>query len=137
MTTRHDTLPDPHPGLSPALNAKVAQTLIEGGAELKKLPVGRALIVQTQNTTYRVERVKEGQKDFPFLISGHPRICPEPRRARISGSTFGRGGMLHMAFIGRAMNMEFHVEGDTRTYTTTTVSEIEEVEANAAAPPGE
>ena len=42
MTTR-DTLADPHPGLSPRLNAQVAQSLIDGGAKLSKLPVGGAL----------------------------------------------------------------------------------------------
>lgn len=131
---KHDTLPDAHPNLSPALNAKVAQTLIEGGADLTKLPVGRALIVKTENTTYRIERVKEGRKDCPFLISGHPRICPEPVRAGISGSTFDRGGMLRMAFVGRQMNMEFYVQGNSRTYSTTTISEIEEVDAKADSP---
>ena len=54
MTTR-DTLPDPHPGLSPRLNAQVAQSL---------------------------------------------------------------------------MNMEFHVEGETRAYTTTTIEEVEEAAAD-------
>ena len=129
MTTR-DTLPDPHPGLSPRLNAQVAQSLIEGGAKLSKLPVGGALRVRTQNTTYRIERIAEGETGHPFLLSGHPRICPQPRRATITGSTFGRGGMLRIGFVGHTMNMEFHVEGETRAYTTTTIDEVEEAAAD-------
>ncbi len=93
--TNKDTLPDPHPGLSPRLNAQV-------------------------------ERVAEGGTGHPFLLSGHPQICPKPTRATITGSTFGHGGMLRIGFIGRSMNMEFFVRGNPHAYTTTTIKEVEE-----------
>ena len=123
MTTR---LPDHHPNLSPELNARIADSMIEGGADLRKLGVGKILNVRTKNTSYRIERVEGPGADCPFLLSGHPRICPEPTRAGISGSTFGRGGMLRMGFIGRGMHMEFHVERENQTFTTSEVVEVEE-----------
>lgn len=123
------TLPEQHPNLSDTLNQQVAESSVAEGADLKALPVGGAIAVTTRNTSYRVERVHAGEKDLPFLISGHPRICPEPKRCGISGSSFGRGGMLRFGFIGRGMNMEFHVAGSTRRYTTTEVVEVREAAA--------
>ena len=131
MTTQ---LPDRHPNLSPEIHDQIVRSTIEGGAKLALLPVGGVLRVRTRNTTYRIERVAEGESDHPFLLSGHPRICPEPVRAGISGSSYG-GGMLHRQFIGRGMLMEFHVRRD-RSYTTTPIAEVEEIQRPAEAAAG-
>ena len=125
------TLREQHPNLSDELNRQVAESALAEGALLEAVPVGGAFAVTTRNTSYRIERVHAGDKDLPFLISGHPRICPEPKRCGISGSSFGRGGMLRMGFVGRGMNMEFHVAGSTRRYTTTEVLEVREAAAAA------
>ena len=130
MTTK--TLPERHPNLSRELNDQVAQTLIEGGSDLRKLETGRVREVTTRNTRYRIERVHDGEKNFPFLMSGHQRICPEAKRAAISGSSYG-GGMLRIGFIGRGMQMEFQLASDDRRYTTTEVRELVETGGSAAA----
>ena len=108
--------PDPHPNLSPDLNTQVAHTLIEGGADLRQIPKGGALVVTTLNTVYRVERRTDGETNHPFRISGHRRICPQPRRANIIGSSWG-GPMLRPHFVGRGMCMEVCLENEGRKYT--------------------
>ena len=118
-------MPESHPNLSRELNDQVAESMIQGGADLGKLAIGGVVEATTRNTKYRIERVHDGEHDSPFLISGHPRICPEPKRAAISGSSYG-GGMLRIGFIGRGMLMEFQLAGDDRSYTTTQVGEVVE-----------
>ena len=49
--------------------------------DLNNLEVGKKLEVSTQNTTYLIERREDG-----LYISGHPKICPEPKRVNITGS---------------------------------------------------
>ena len=131
-----NTLPERHPNLSRELNDQITRTLIEGGADLRKLKPGRVVEATTRNTRYRIERVHDGEKDFPFLMSGQPRMCPEPRRAAISGSSYG-GGMLRLGFIGRGMRMEFRLASEDRSYTTTEVLELVETAGSspAAEPP--
>ena len=125
---RPDMLPEHHPGLSAKINDQIAKTLIDGTADLRKLKVGEIIEVTTTNTKYRIERVRDRDAEYPFLMSGHPRLCPEPVRASISGSTFDRsGGMLSIDFVGRRMFMEFHLAGHDRTFTTTEVAEVEEI----------
>ena len=41
--------------------------------------------------------------------------------------------MLRIGFIGRGMNMEFHIAGSTRRYTTTEVVEVRGRSARHAA----
>ena len=118
---------EPHPNLSDEINRNIAQSEIEGGADLRKLKVGHSLKVQTKNTTYIIKRVAPGDVDWPFLISGSERFCPVPTKARIHGSTWG-GSMLKQHFIGRGMHMEFSHENNPLAYVTTTpVQEIEEI----------
>ena len=127
------TLPGPHPGLSQELNDQIAQTMIEGGADLRRLKTGQAIEATTRNTKYRIERVHDGEKNFPFLMSGHPRLCPEPTRAAISGSSHG-GGMLRLGFVGRGMRMEFRLANKDRGYMTTEIAELVEAEPGSATP---
>ena len=73
-------LPEAHPNLSAEINDRIQQIAIEGGADLTLLRAGRKLEVQTRNTLYAIERVSDDEDDdYPFLISGHPRICPKPK----------------------------------------------------------
>ena len=120
-----------HPSLSPEINAKIAQTLVEGGADLRKLRPGRELVVTTANTTYRIQKTEEGspRRATRYLMTGHPRICPEPTPATIAGSSWG-GALLRTAFIGRGMTMEFTANG--RDFMSTPIREIDEVDAGAA-----
>ena len=121
-----------HPNLSPEINRQIHQTLIEGGADLRLLPTGGTIEVQTMNTLYRIERVGNDDEAHPFLLSGHPRICPEPRRVAISGSSFG-SGMLRMQFVGRAMNLEFSTENGN-PYVTSPIAEVQEVNTASGEP---
>lgn len=115
----------PSPYLSDEINRNIEASQIAGGAKLRDLEVGRTLKVQTRNTTYLVKRVSPGPSGFE--ISGHERFCPTPKPACIHGSTWG-GSMLKMEFLGRGMHMEFHLNDDPcQTYTTTPISEIEEL----------
>lgn len=78
----------------------------------------------------------EGDRNYPFLMSGHPRLCPQPTRVAIAGSTRGRGGTLHIGWIDRMMNMEFTVENTGSSYTTTDILEVEEMDGPPGTAPG-
>jgi len=93
----------PHPNLSDGVNGNIVQSEIEGGVDLRALPPGTVLEVQTQNRSYTV--VSQGWGEA--LISGHPEYCPVPVLVKINGSTWG-GSMIREAWIGRGMRMEFH-----------------------------
>lgn len=126
-----------HPNLSDDINRNIAKSEIDGGVWLQMptgevarkeateggnvLTEGRALLVQTKNTLYRIE--KRGEDDF--YISGHARYCPEPTKANIHGSTWG-GSMLKMGWVGRGMHLEFSTSAHG-TVTTSTISDISEV----------
>ena len=91
-----------HPNLSDEINRNIIQSEIEGGVDLRDLPAGSVLAIQTQNRFYRV--VSLG--DDTALISGHPEFCPDPVQVRIHGSTWG-GSMLKTRYVGRGMHLEF------------------------------
>lgn len=113
-----------HPNLSEEINANIAQSEIEGGVFIDKLPVGAVLHVRTQNTSYTVEKREDG-----MYISGHAKYCPEPMKTAIVGSTWG-GSMLKAGFIGRGMHLEFTDPryGRRGTVTTSEIKEITEVQ---------
>ena len=92
----------PHPNLSDEINRHIIQSEVEGGVDLRDLPPGSVLAIQTQNRFYTV--VSLG--DDTALISGHPEFCPDPVQVRIHGSTWG-GSMLKTRFVGRGMHLEF------------------------------
>lgn len=107
-----------HPNLSDEINRNIAQSEADGGVSLKSLAVGKALLVQTKNTLYRIE--KRGESEF--YISGNQRFCPEPTKTSIHGSTWG-GSMLKVGFVGIGMRLEFSVEGH-RAITTSVISSV-------------
>jgi hypothetical protein len=107
-------------GLSPEIRHNIAKSAIDGGVWLKDVPVGTALLIQTQNTAYELRR----ESDNAWLIRGHARFCPTWTRVVVHGSTWG-GSMLKVKFLGRGMHMEFSVD-HWPTLTTTEIREITE-----------
>ena len=116
------TFPEPHPNLSDEINRNIQQTAILGGVDLRTVPEGKVLLVQTQHTLYRLTRVPD--TDWPWRVSGHPKYCPRATPARIHGSTWG-GSMIKLDFIGREMFVEMTLDG-AGTIGTSAVSEITE-----------
>jgi hypothetical protein len=106
------------------VNRRIVQSEIEGGVNLRDLPPGTVLEVQTQNRSYIIQYRGSGQA----LISGHPVFCPEPVLVSIHGSTWG-GSMLKERFIGRGMCLEF----GHPTYQPITTSAIVDVKEKKAA----
>jgi hypothetical protein len=118
--------------LSPEINAAIAESELQGGVFIDKLPLGRSLKVQTQNTLYTIERREDG-----LYMSGHYKYCPKPTKVNILGSNFG-GSMLKVGFIGRGMYMEFFIDMPEEerhrgivdghgTIVTSKITEVEEV----------
>jgi hypothetical protein len=113
-----------HPNLSDDINANIDKSEYLGGYWLKNLPIDGVLSVRTNNTPYFIKRVPVEQHEQGYLLWGHPRICPEPTPAYITGSTWG-GTMIKVGFIGKGMYMEYYLKGET--YITSTVCEIIEL----------
>ena len=114
----------PHPNLSPEINDRIAQSEIDGGADLTKMKVGDTLRVTTRSRTYTLTKVRDVSPEF--LISGHPKHCPEPTRCIVSGSTFG-GSVLKANYVGRGMHLEFFPAGIEDKVTTSFIKEVEEL----------
>lgn len=104
--------------LHPQIEANMAQSEADGGVWLKDVPVGKMLLVQTNNTLYKIEHREDG-----WWIEGNQRFCPIPTKTTISGSTWG-GSMLKIGFVGVGMRLEFHLEGFP-TLTTSFISNVE------------
>ena len=113
-------LPNPH--LGDRVNRNIIQSEIEGGVDLRQLPVCCQLEIRTSNRSYRL--VNQG--DGHVLLSGHPKFCPTPTLVRVSGSNWG-GSMLKAAFVGRGMHLEFHCPGYKAPIITSPIEEIREV----------
>ncbi len=92
----------PHPQFDQTVNCRMVRSEIEGGVLLEDLPNGAELEVETENRRYRLQICGPGEA----LISGHPRLCPEPVLVKIHGSTWG-GSILRRLFLGRGLQMEF------------------------------
>lgn len=103
---------------SDEINSRIIQSEIEGGVHLEDLPGGAALVVETENRSYRVMMDNCGAA----YISGHPVFCPKPTLVNIHGSSWG-GSMLKVAYIGRGMHLEFH-HPEYQTITTSKIVEI-------------
>src|SRR4051812_43633153 len=88
------------PNWDPKVASKFIQSEIEGGMELEKIPLGKSILLKTQNTNYIIERRTDG-----FYISGNPEFCAKPRKVNIGGSTFG-GNLIKTGYLGRGMNLE-------------------------------
>lgn len=110
-----------HPNLSAEVNRNIAQSEADGGVSLKSLAVGKALLVQTKNTLYLIEKRGEGE----FLISGNQGYCPNPTKVNIHGSTWG-GSMLKVGFVGIGMRLEFSILGKPGAITTSQIESIQE-----------
>lgn len=116
----------PHPNLSPEINAAIMESELVGGVYVynpgfgapidpdKILKVGGKLKITTQNSVYILERVlddskiSEYKRGPDFLISGHPGYCPTPTPCYVSGSTWG-GSMLKVGYVGRGMHLEVSI----------------------------
>lgn len=92
----------PSPYFDDPINGNIIQSEIEGGVDLRILPTGVVLSIETRNRSYTVVHLG----DEGALISGHPEFCPDPILVRINGSTWG-GTMIKTKFLGRGMHMEF------------------------------
>lgn len=111
---------NPHPNLSPEINAAIIESEIDGGAYLKDLPNGKALKVTTKNTMYLIRRYGD-----ELFIQGHPKYCPIRIKAYIHGSTWG-GSMIKAGFVGRGMYLEFSTEEHPGIVTTSKIQDVEE-----------
>ena len=112
----------PNPHLGDRVNHNIIQSEIEGGVDLRNLPVSSELEIKTSNRSYRLVNQGHGHA----LLSGHPEYCPTPTTVRVSGSNWG-GSMLRAGFVGRSMHLEFHREGYQRPIITSRIEEIREV----------
>lgn len=113
----------PNTCLADPVNHNIVGSMIEGGVYLEDLPVNRTLVLTTKNSSYTL--VKRGEEDF--LLSGHPKFCPEPVPVRINGSTWG-GSMIKTGFLGRGMRMEFQHPDYEWPITTSRVVELFELQ---------
>lgn len=116
------------PYLSDDINRKIQMSLIEGGANIAQLPVGRGLKVTTKSCDYIIRRLADG-----YTIQGHPVYCPTALPCNIHGSTWG-GSMIRSGFIGRGMFLEVGIIGNPRheggrpfAITTSQIHDVEEI----------
>jgi len=111
----------PVKGLGSFENDKIIRGEILGGMKVVDLPVGKTLFLRTDNRVYRLERRADG-----LYLSGHPEHCPEPTPVTIHGSTFG-GSMIKAGYIGRGMELEYHIVGRSprEIVTTSQIGDIE------------
>ena len=109
----------PHPNLSDQINRNIIRSEIEGGVDLRRLPVESTLEVETRNRAYTLVM----QPDCHALISGHPEFCPEPVLVRINGSNWG-GSMIKTGYLGRGMHLEFCHPGFDGYIVTSAIRDI-------------
>jgi len=91
------------PNLSDEVNRQIIRSEIEGGVYLRDLRCGAVLQIEMQDWVCTFQYCGENEA----LVSGHGRICPQPVRVQVAGSTWG-GSMLKQYFIGRGMHLEFN-----------------------------
>ena len=117
-----------HPGLSPEINRNIKESELQGGVWLfdghtqaTVLPIGKSLVIQTENTRYVLDKVGKNE----FYIIGHWKFCPVRTRCYPHGSTWG-GSILKVGFVGRGMHFEFGTP-EHGMVTTSKITEITEV----------
>ena len=115
-------MPRPHANLDDRINAAIAQSEVDGGVWLDKLPAGTTLQIKTANRLYLLKKQHSTCCERHCLILGHPTYCPNWTACRVAGSTFG-GSMLKVGFVGVGMRLEF----TTDAHGTITTSVIERV----------
>lgn len=85
------------------------------GLDLTEIDAGKTVIVKTQNSTYTI-LILDPFKGEVVVTGGKYFI--EPKRCILSGSTLG-GSFLKMRWIGLGMYLEFCIEGEGQTVTST------------------
>jgi hypothetical protein len=114
---------EPHPNWAPELNQAHAESELQGGCDLNKLPVGGKVVAQTKNTKYEIEKLEDG-----FLIQGNATYCPIPTKGNIVGSLYAReSSMIRTKFIGRGMFMEFTTVNHPQRIVTSQIVEVTEI----------
>lgn len=113
----------PSPHLSDAVNHNIIRSEVEGGVYVHDLPPESQLEIETQNRFYRLVHRGGGH----FLISGHPKFCPEPTLVFVAGSNWG-GSMLKKAYLGRGMHLEFLHPDFDRPIVTSRIVDIRMVQ---------
>jgi hypothetical protein len=109
----------PHQNLSDRINGNIIRSEIEGGVDLRHLPLESTLEVETRNRAYTLVM----QPDCHALISGHPEFCPEPVLVHINGSNWG-GSMIRTAYLGRGMHLEFRHPNYEGLIVTSAIQDI-------------
>jgi len=88
---------------APEVNKAFGESVLQGGCDLNKVPVGGFVILTTRQTRYVIEKLEDG-----FKIAGNDKYCPVPTKCTIMGSVFHReGSMIRSRWLGRGMFMEF------------------------------
>ena len=83
--------------------------------EVRNLPPGSLLDVETKNRHYQIECLGGSA----IRISGHPELCPTPVPGRLQGAG-DRGGLLEPGLIGRGKYLQFLLN-DRQPVTTSRV----------------
>lgn len=116
-----------HKNLSPEINNNLAQSEKDGGVWLKDLEIGDFVLVQTQNSMYRINKTDDVLNSI--TIEGHAHFCPAAVPVRIAGSTWG-GSMLKGSFVGVDMHLEFRVDAFRFPITTSRIQKVDHFQSN-------
>lgn len=104
--------------IEPNLLARIEAQENKDGIDLRELPVGAKVTVETQNSTYSLEKLP----DNLYSLQGGKR-WQTPTRVFISGSTYG-GSLLKIGWLGDGMNMEIHQESDRKCVVTSAITNL-------------
>lgn len=86
------------------------------GIDVSKLAPGTTLIVQTQNSKYKLKKTGYG---LEMIAQGGSHLL-EPTEAHFTGSTWG-GSAIRIGWIGHQMHLELHFKrGNKRRKLLTT-----------------
>ena len=111
----------PHENWAPELNRAHAESELQGGCDLDKVPIGGLVLVTTRHDRFVIEKFSDG-----YTIHGHKLYCPEPTRCTIAGSIYHpKGSMLRRRFIGRGMFMEFGLSDYPRMVSSEVMDVVE------------
>ena len=99
-----------------------------GGVDLKSLPPGSLIDVETKSRHYQIECLGGNA----IRISGHPDYCPSPVPAQLQGS-IDQEGELELGLIGNGMRMKFFLD-DHRPVTTSRVVSVHVDQPKTASP---
>jgi hypothetical protein len=110
-----------HAESTPSHAETLSQTRTVTGVDVRTLPAGTEVAVETSNSRYRLVMVSDhGSR---ALVQGGRHVGDE-REARIQGSTL-RGSLLRLGWIGVGLSMELSIQGrllDTSRVRSITIS---------------